>query len=159
LIRAFRRIAADWPHNLVIAGGRGWLFEAILAEVEAQGLEDRVRFIGFVDDSDLPVLYSEATLLALPSLYEGFGLPLLEAMACGVPVLASDVSSLPEVVGEAGLLLPPDSAEAWHQAMHRLLLDAPRRAELVAAGAVRARQFTWRKAAQQLEQLYARLLS
>lgn len=159
LIRAYAGLAADWHHNLVIAGGKGWLFDGIIGAVDDLGLRGRVHFTGFVDDDDLPVLYSEATLLAFPSLYEGFGLPLIEAMACGVPVVASNASSLPEVVGDAGVLLPPDNADVWRQTLHRLLLNGPRRAELVAAGAVRARQFNWRRAARQLQALYQTLLN
>lgn len=159
LIRAFKPIAQNWPHNLVIAGGRGWLYEGILAEIEAQGLTGRVLLTGFVADSDLPALYSAAAIFLFPSLYEGFGLPVLEAMACGVPVMAANVSSLPEVVGEAGLLLSPQDQAAWSEHIHRLLLDAPRRARLVGAGAVQAHHFTWRKAARQLLGVYEALLT
>ena len=158
LIRAFRPVAANWPHNLVIAGGHGWLYDDILAEVAAQGLAGRVIFTGFVDDADLPGLYTDATLSLMPSLYEGFGIPLLEAMACGVPILAADVSSLPEVAGEAGLLLPPTDEAAWSGAIHRLLLSQERRLAMVAAGFHQARNFTWRRAARQLLSLYANLL-
>jgi glycosyltransferase involved in cell wall biosynthesis len=107
LIQAFQPVAVEQPHNLVIAGGKGWLYEEMLAEVEKQGLEGRVKFIGFAGDEDLPALYSGAALLVFPSLYEGFGLPLLEAMACGVPVLTSNASCLPEVAGEAAVQLSP----------------------------------------------------
>lgn len=159
LIRAFARIAPDWPHTLVIAGGKGWLFDDILAEVERHNLQGRVRFTGFVDDAHLPALYSDATLLLFPSLYEGFGLPLLEGMACGVPVVSSDASCLPEVVGDAGVLLSPHDVAAWSAAMHRLLLDTPRRVSLIAAGAVQARRFSWHKAARHLLSLYDQLLA
>jgi glycosyltransferase involved in cell wall biosynthesis len=158
LIRAYATIARDWPHNLVIAGGKGWLFDEILAEVERNNLSDRVRFIGFVDEADLPALYSDATLFLFPSLYEGFGLPLLEAMACGVPVVSSDASCLPEVVGDAGVLLSPHDAAAWSAAIHRLLLDTPRRVKLIGAGAIQARRFSWRKSAYRLRKIYTRLL-
>ncbi len=158
LIRAFRPVAQDWPHNLVIGGGKGWLFEQILAEVEAQDLTGRVHFIGYVNDHDLPALYSGAALFLYPSLYEGFGLPPLEAMACGVPVLLANNSSLPEVAGDAALLLSPHDEAAWSQAIHRLLLDSGRRAQMVAAGFQQARQFTWRKAGRQLRTLYGELL-
>ncbi|MBK8988591.1 MAG: glycosyltransferase family 4 protein [Chloroflexi bacterium] len=162
LIRAFAPVAAEWPHNLVIAGGKGWLYDDMLAEVARQGLNGRVRFTGFVADEDLPALYSGATLFLFPSLYEGFGLPLLEAMQCGVPVVTSDASSLPEVVGgkgngETAVLLSPHDSSAWTQAMQTLLADPARRARLVAAGYRQARQFTWRKAAAQLLNLYQSL--
>jgi glycosyltransferase involved in cell wall biosynthesis len=157
LIRAFKPVAEQQPHNLVIAGGKGWLYEEMLAEVEKQGLAGRVKFIGFVADSDLPALYSEAALMVFPSLYEGFGLPLLEAMACGVPVLSSNSSCLPEVVGEAAVQLSPTDQEAWSQMMNGLLADSGRRARMVAAGFLQARKFTWKKAAVQLLGIYREL--
>jgi glycosyltransferase involved in cell wall biosynthesis len=157
LIRAFKPVADQQPHNLVIAGGKGWLYEEMLAEVEKQGLAGRVKFIGFVADSDLPALYSEASLMVFPSLYEGFGLPLLEAMACGIPVLSSNSSCLPEVVGEAAVQLSPTDQEAWSQMMNGLLADSGRRARMVAAGFLQARKFTWKKAAVQLLGIYREL--
>lgn len=157
LIRAFAPIAATWPHNLIIAGGKGWLYEAMLEEVTRQGLEGRVHFIGFVADADLPALYSGADLFLFPSLYEGFGLPLLEAMQCGVPVITSNASSLPEVVGETAVLLPPHQPQPWIEAMQTLLADPQHRRQLAAAGPHRAAQFTWQSAARQLLQLYQSL--
>lgn len=167
LIRAFAPIAAEWPHNLYIAGGKGWLYDDMMAEVERQGLNGRVRFLGFVADEDLPALYSGATLFLFPSLYEGFGLPLLEAMRCGVPVVTSNASSLPEVVGdgeqdaaygETAVQLSPHDQAAWTVALQNLLADPARRARLVASGYRRARQFTWQKAAQELLALYQSLV-
>ena len=158
LIRAFRPVAERFPHDLIIVGGRGWKYDQISEEVESQGLLDRVHFLGFVDDADLPALYSAATLFTLPSLYEGFGLPILEAMACGVPVMASDVSSLPEVVGNAGVLLPAKDIVAWSQAMMELIEDMSRRTRLVGAGFLRAREFTWSKAARELAAIYDQLI-
>lgn len=158
LIRAFRPVAARHPHRLVIAGGKGWLYEDVLAEVQRQGLEGRVHFAGFVGDADLPTLYSGADLFVFPSLYEGFGLPLLEAMACGVPVLTSTASSLPEVAGEAAVQLSPHDQEAWSAAMIRLLADEQRRAHLAAAGFARVEHFTWERAARRLHRLYRELL-
>jgi glycosyltransferase involved in cell wall biosynthesis len=121
-------------------------------------LRGRVHFIGFVDDDDLPTLYSASSLFVFPSLYEGFGLPLLEAMACGVPVLTSNTSSLPEVAGEAALQLSPHDEAAWAGAMDRLLANPRMRAQMVAAGLQQARRFTWEKAAQQLRLVYEQLL-
>ena len=163
LVRAFRVAAAQQPHNLIIAGGTGWLTEGLQAEIARQGLGDRVRMAGFVADDDLPALYSAADLFAFPSLYEGFGLPLLEAMACGVPIISSNASSLPEVVetgGEpAALLLPPQDEGAWAAAMLRLLGDAAARQQLVEAGRAQAARFTWPAAARQLAALYDSLLA
>jgi len=161
LIRAFAPVAAQWPHNLYIAGGKGWLYDDMMAEVERQGLNGRVRFLGFVADEDLPALYSGATLFLFPSLYEGFGLPLLEAMQCGVPVVTSNASSLPEVVKgkgisgeETAVQLSPHDQAAWTDTLQDLLANPARRANLVAAGYRQARQFTWQKAARQLLRLY-----
>jgi glycosyltransferase involved in cell wall biosynthesis len=158
LIRAFAPIAQQQEHNLVIVGGKGWLYDEILAEVVAQKLEERVIFTGFADDVDLPALYSGATLFLFPSLYEGFGLPLLEAMACGVPVVASSASCLPEVAEGAAVLLPPEDTAVWTDTMQTLLDDPVQRAQLVTAGYDQARQFTWHKAARQLLRLYQQFL-
>jgi glycosyltransferase involved in cell wall biosynthesis len=165
LIQAFAAVAANWPHTLAIAGGKGWLYDDMLAEIERQNLTGRVRFIGFVDDADLPALYTGADLFLFPSLYEGFGLPLLEAMACGLPVITSDASCLPEVVVdrkrgvETAVLLSPHSPQPWSQAIHQLLDNAPERERLSRLGRRQAAQFTWQRAAQQLIGLYRQLLS
>lgn len=162
LVRAFRRVAERFPHSLVIAGGRGWLSEELPAEIERQGVTGRVRLAGFVDDADLPALYSAADLLAFPSLYEGFGLPLLEAMACGTPVISSDASSLPEVArsgdDEAAMLVSPHDEAAWSDGMIRLLGDAELRRRLIDTGFEQAARFSWHTAARQLSALYQTLL-
>ncbi len=157
LIRAFQPIAQTHPHNLVITGGKGWLMDEMLAEVARQGLHGRVHFPGFVADDDLPTLYSGAALFVFPSLYEGFGLPLLEAMGCGVPVIASNASSLPEVAGEAAIQLSPHDQNAWTTAAYTLLSNPQERTRLVAAGFRQARRFTWEQSAHQLRQLYEQL--
>jgi glycosyltransferase involved in cell wall biosynthesis len=161
LIRAFARLADEFPHHLVITGGKGWLSEGLLGESTDPSMRARIHFPGFVDDADLPALYSAADLFAFPSLYEGFGLPLLEAMACGVPVLSSNASSLPEVVdgeGEAAVLLPPEDELAWSQAMRHVLTDELQRKRMVAAGLRRVRDFPWQRAARQLLALYQSLI-
>lgn len=155
LIRAFRPVADQYPHNLIIAGGKGWLYDEMMAEVDRQGLNGRVHFIGFVDDVDLPALYSGADLFAMPSIYEGFGLPLLEAMACGVPVLSSNASSLPEVVGETAVQLSPHDQQAWSQTLLDLLANPNVRDDMATEGSLQARQFTWEQSASQLLQIYA----
>jgi glycosyltransferase involved in cell wall biosynthesis len=126
--------------------------------VAKQGLEGRVKFIGFVADGDLPALYSDSALMVFPSLYEGFGLPLLEAMACGVPVLSSDSSCLPEVAGDAAVLLSPTDQGAWTQTMMELLNNPGQRGRMVAAGFLQARQFTWKQAAEELLEIYQGLV-
>jgi glycosyltransferase involved in cell wall biosynthesis len=156
LIQAFARLPQ--PNvNLVIAGGKGWLFEEIFAEVERWRLRERVIFPGFVADDALPALYSAAQVLAYPSLYEGFGLPMLEAMACGTPVVASTAACLPEVAGDAALLVPPTDVEALAQALNQALSDGAVRADLRAKGQARARQFSWERSARELVEIYHRL--
>jgi glycosyltransferase involved in cell wall biosynthesis len=159
LIQAFRNVAHQFPHDLIIAGGEGWLFDQILAEIAEQGLDDRVRFIGFVDDQHLPALYSEASLFLFPSIYEGFGLPLLEAMACGVAVISSSASSLPEVAGDACLKLPPNDLDRWTEAMIALLSNPSRRKGMIADGFLQVRDFTWENAADRLRGVYRKLLT
>ncbi len=157
LVRAFAPLAKELPHNLVIAGGKGWLNEELMAEIERQGVGDRVQFTGFVDDADLPALYSGADVLAFPSLYEGFGLPLLEAMACETAVVSSNSSCLPEVAGNAPLL-PPDDEAAWTQTLRRLLTSPADRAALIKDGYAQVRKFGWKTAAEQLRAIYHQLV-
>ncbi len=158
LIKAFVPVAREFPHNLAIAGGKGWLEEEIRIEAARQGLADRVRFLGFVADEDLPAIYGCASLFVFPSLYEGFGLPVLEAMACGVPVIMSNSSSLPEVGGDAVIQLPPDSTEAWSNGILNILSDSEKRFQMIGAGVNRARKFSWERAALELQEIYASLL-
>lgn len=153
LISALARL----PHadiHLVIVGGRGWLYQDIFARVDELGLQERVHFVGFAADADLPAIYNLAQVFALPTLYEGFGLPPLEAMACGVPVLTSDNSSLPEVVGDAGLMVDAGDMDALTDALTRLLDDADLRRTLIERGLARARRFTWQDTARQVLQAY-----
>jgi glycosyltransferase involved in cell wall biosynthesis len=157
LVRAFKGVSEGFAHNLVIAGGKGWMEEEMLAEVQRQGLQERVIITGFVADEDLPALYSGAALLAFPSLYEGFGLPILEAMACGVPALISNVSSLPEVGGEAAVQLSPADEQGWGTMLGALLGDRDKLAEMRAAGLQQAQNFSWGQAAEQLLAIYERL--
>jgi glycosyltransferase involved in cell wall biosynthesis len=139
---------------LVIGGGKGWMHEGLEPMAERLGLAGRVHFVGYVEDEDLPALYSLASVFAFPTWYEGFGLPALEAMACGTPVVAADNSSLPEVVGEAGLLVDAGDPEALSEALARLLTDGELEVHLILAGRRQARRFTWEGAARQLLGLY-----
>jgi glycosyltransferase involved in cell wall biosynthesis len=146
----------------VLAGRRGWLYEEIFATITRLGLSDRVRLLDFVDDKDLPALYNLAWAFAYPSIYEGFGLPALEALACGTPVVTADNSSLPEVVGDptsgssepAAVLVPTEDVAALAEALGRIVSDAALRARLREAGLARAQQFTWQRAAQQVLECY-----
>lgn len=145
--------------GLVIAGGAGWLQDPIYASISETQMEDYVRFIGFADDADLPALYSAARVTAVPSLYEGFGIPVLKSMACGTPVLTSNVSSLPEVAGDAALTVTPTDLEAIIDALQRLTSEESLRADLIAKGLARTRAFTWDRSAQQLHDIYLRMLT
>ena len=133
--------------NLVVVGQPGWQYNGVLRSAHELGLNGSVRFIGYVPDADLADLYSGALAFVYPSLYEGFGLPPLEAMACGAPVIASRASSLPEVVGEAGLLVDPLDVEDIAAAMVRVASDPALREAMRGAGRARARQFSWQECA------------
>jgi glycosyltransferase involved in cell wall biosynthesis len=151
LIDAFARLVQakkDMPGlQLVLAGRRGWLSDGILARAREVGLDDQVVFTGYVREEDLGALYSAAGLFVMPSLYEGFCMPVLEAMAVGTPVVSSNASSLPEVVGDAALLFDPRDIDAMASAMGRGLLDDGLRQELVARGCERAKSYTWERCA------------
>jgi len=155
LLQAFARVRArGLKHSLVVAGQRAWRYEGEAPLARRLGLADSVRFLGHVPQADLPALYSAADLFVFPSLYEGFGLPALEAMACGTPVVASNVSALPEVVGDAALQVSPLDVEALAGAMERLLRDDRLRSDLRERGLERAAQFSWEKAARRTVEVY-----
>jgi len=145
--------------HLVICGGLGWMYGEIQQRVHRHGLEARVHFAGFVQDVDLPALYSLASVFAFPSWYEGFGLPVLEAMACGTPVVAADNSSLPEVVGDGGMLVDASSSDELASALMQLLSNRDLRVVLKRAGLAQAAKFTWPLAASALLATYERLPS
>ena len=159
LIDAFAALAPQYDGlELAMVGRSGWQAEKVRERVEAMGLADRVKLPGAADDEDLPHLYSAAEMLVYPSLYEGFGLPPLEAMACGAAVIAGDTSSLPEVVGDGGMLVDPRSTEAIGAAI-RELLDHPERAEaLRRAGLLQAARFSWDQCARGHERVYREVL-
>lgn len=148
LVRAFARLVRDgFPHTLVLAGGRGWDHAAIDRAVADEGIGQRVLLPGYVRREDQPLWYSAAELFVYPSQYEGFGLPVLEAMACGTPVVTSSSSSLPEVVGRAGLVIDPTDVPALADAMRSVLTEPGLAARLREAGPVQASRFTWADAA------------
>ncbi|MCX6032904.1 MAG: glycosyltransferase family 1 protein [Chloroflexi bacterium] len=142
------------PHQLVIAGRPGWLYQPIYDQVRKEGLAEQVSFLGFVADEDLPALYTLADLFAFPSLYEGFGLTPLEAMACGTPVVAGNNSSLPEVVGNAGLLVDATDVDAIADAMARVLGNATLCVRLSDLGRAQAARFTRSATAEKLLEAY-----
>ncbi len=159
LIAAYGRLrrTTGLPHELVIAGAKGWLYEPIYAAPAANGLTDHVRFLGLVDDRDLPALYAAADAFAFPSLYEGFGLPPLEAMACGVPAVVANNSSLPEVVGDAALLVDARDEVGLAAALERVLADGDLRSALRARGIRQAATYTWERAAAKLLSVFRRV--
>lgn len=143
LLEAYAQIARDTDAPLIIGGGKGWLYDSIFAKVGELNLGDRVRFAGFLEDDELPLWYAAASVFTLPSLYEGFGIPLIEAMACGTPVVTTSSSSLPEVVGDAGLIVPPTDADQLGAALLRALGDQGLREDLRQRGLAQARKFSW----------------
>lgn len=158
LLRAYHQVRQTMPEvGLVIVGKRGWRSEPFYAELHSLGLENQVIFLGFVADADLPAIYSAAWVLAYPSLYEGFGFPPLEAMACGTPVVCSNTSSLPEVVGDAGILLPPNDVHSWIEALKRLVQDTGLCADLRRRGFRQSARFSWEETARQTLEVYRKV--
>jgi glycosyltransferase involved in cell wall biosynthesis len=160
LLQAYRIVLdqAVTSSPLVLVGGKGWLYDEIFDWVERLDLRGQVRFLHAVPDTDMPRLYNAASLLTTPSFYEGFGLPALEAMSCGTPVVVSDRASLPEVVGEAGLLVDPDKPEDIARALRRVLTNESLRARMRRMGLTQAARFSWRLVAQQTLAVYRKVL-
>jgi len=156
LLRAFRLVKSrsDYDLKLVIVGGKGWLFKNIFQIIKGLGLENDVIFTGFVPDEDLPSLYRGAEVFVYPSLYEGFGLPLLEAMTCGTPVIASKHSSIPEVVGNAGILVDPKDVERLARAILEVLTNKHLKDELIYKGCLQASKFTAEKMGHEIIRVY-----
>jgi glycosyltransferase involved in cell wall biosynthesis len=155
LVEAFGLVADKLPGvDLVIAGRRGWMYDQIFARVEALGLGDRVRFTGYVLSRDLPALYGGARLFAYPSKYEGFGIPVLEAMSCGAPVVTTNVSSMPEVAGDATVLVAPDDVGGLAEALLRVSTDHALRDDLECRGLARAKTFSWERCARETIAVY-----
>lgn len=164
LLNAFKALKSNPSFGdvkLIIGGSKGWYYDEIFATAGRLGLTegDQVRFLGRVPDEELTLWYNVAGVFAYPSLYEGFGLPPLEAMSCGTPVVVSNTSSLPEVVGDAGVLLEPGDTHAWTRALGDLLTNTARVNELEQRGLERAKLFTWQRAATETAQIYGRVLA
>ncbi|MEK7377033.1 MAG: glycosyltransferase family 1 protein, partial [Candidatus Margulisiibacteriota bacterium] len=145
LIKAFKKSAAT--RGLVIVGKKGWLSDPIIREIKDHNGADKILWIDNVETKDLPALYSMASLLVYPSLYEGFGLPILEAMACGVPVITSNISSMPEVAGDAAVLIDPNGIDEIAKAIKDVLGDEHLRQSLISKGYQQAKKFSWEKCA------------
>ena len=157
LLTAYARLRTPRP-PLYVAGGAGWRFSPIFDTVTHLHLQDDVHFVGFVPEDDLPLWYNAARLFAFPSLYEGFGLPVLEAMDCGTPVITSTAASLPEVAGQATVLVPPQDTDRLAQEMERVLDDPQRQMEMRAAGRIQASRFSWRTMTDQTVASYQRAI-
>jgi len=159
IIQALARLRqAGYAIDFVIAGGKGWLEDEMYQTIAATGMRDYVHLIGYVDDEDLPALYSHAACVGYPSLYEGFGFPVLEGMACGTPVVTSTVSSLPEVAGDAALLVNPHDVTAITNAIQRILDDHTLRETLIQRGFEQVKGFTWAQSARHLREIYQQVL-
>ena len=160
LLEAFSRVRSRAPGLMLALAGRLEEPSPPLApEIASRGLEGAVKVAGYVDAADLPALYTAATAVVYPSLYEGFGLPVLEAMACGAPVLASNASCLPEIAGDAALLVDPQDVEAMAAGIWSLLADAPLRARLAEKGRARAAAFSWQRTARETLEVYREALA
>ncbi len=162
VIRCFFGLLAEHPTldvNLVLAGSKGFMHDEILSVAEsAPEFRSRVIFTGYIADDDLSAVYSGAKAFVYASRYEGFGLPPLEAMQCGIPVITSNTTSLPEVVGDAGIMVDPDDVEALSQAMLDVLTSSALRQELIAKGLQRARSFSWAKCADDTVEIYRKII-
>jgi len=156
LLRAYAELTA--PPPLILAGAKGWYYHTIFHLVTSLGLERHVLFPGYLPPEELPYWYNAATLFAYPSLFEGFGLSVLEAMACGTPVVVANTSALPEVVADAGLLVPPRDVKAWVRALDTLLHDPDLQYTLRERGISRARSFSWTRTARETLAVYQHIM-
>lgn len=157
LIRAYKFLLRQRLRNeplLLLAGGKGWKYSNIFKRAASEGLREKIVFTGYVPDGELPYLYNGASLFVFPSLYEGFGIPLLEAMSSGVPVMAGRHSSIPEVVGDGGKLMDGWDADEWACRMRYLLEDKETAKKMSASGLIQAQKFSWEKCARQTLEMY-----
>ena len=158
LIEAFAKVNA--PNiDLVFAGGKGWFFSQIFDKVSQLGLTNRVHFPGYVPDQELPLWYAAADLLVFPSVYEGFGMPIIEAMGCGTPVLASNASAMPEAVGDVGELFDPRNVSNLTESIHALLENPEQLAKMRELGPAHAKKFSWAVAGEQTAKVYLEALA
>jgi glycosyltransferase involved in cell wall biosynthesis len=158
LIKAFARLKQP-DLELILVGGKGWLYKEIFDQAGGDDLSDRIRFTGYVDDTDLPLWYNGAEMLVLPSEYEGFGFPAAQAMACGTPVVASDASAIPEVTGSAALLFKPHDADTLADQMRAVLDDRQITATMRAQGLAQIQKFTWHNAGRDMVTIYKKVLA
>lgn len=154
LLEAFAKIATRTDAPLIIGGGKGWMYDRIFSRLEELNLKDRVHFPGFLASEDLPLWYAAASVFVFPSRWEGFGIPPLEAMACGTPVVSSNRSSLPEVVGDASLMVDPEDIDGMGEAILRILNDKDLAQELRERGLQQAKRFSWKTSAERTLKVY-----
>jgi glycosyltransferase involved in cell wall biosynthesis len=153
LLEAFARLNEP-TLQLVLIGGKGWKYESIFTRIQALGLEARVHFPGYVPDEELPLWYNAGELLVFPSLYEGFGMPVIEAMACGTPVVAANRSSIPEAVGTAGLLFDPENVDKLVERLTAVLQNPTLANRMRVDGLAHASQFSWERAGRETAAVY-----
>jgi glycosyltransferase involved in cell wall biosynthesis len=158
LLQAYAGVPDSERLPLILAGGKGWDFEAIYQAVEHYNLDKWVQLPGYLPIEELPLWYNSAEVFLYPSVFEGFGIPILEAMACGTPVIISDASSLPEVAGKAGITLPPHAVDQWTQALRRASGDANWRQQAIQQGLAEAKRYSWQFTAAQTIKSYQQAL-
>lgn len=159
LLRSYKTIVDEGiNHPLVIAGRFGWMYNELIREIDALGLKNKIHFTGYLPQADLPIVYNLADVFVYPSIYEGFGLPPLEAMACGTPVITTAISSMPEHVGDAGILVPAEDEGALSRALHNVLTDRSLQDRLRLKGPQQAANFTWQRTALETLQIYKQVL-
>lgn len=161
LIRAYASLPPDLRKavHLVLAGGKGWGYDPIFRTIAEHQLEEHVHWVGYVSDEELPLWYNAAEILAYPSIFEGWGMPITEALACGTPTLVSDQSSMPEAAGQSGLILPFDDPSAWREGLHMALMDMTWQATSRQAGLEHARAFRWQKTAKDTLSVYREVMN
>lgn len=159
LVRVFASVIKDdsLEHRLVLVGKKGWGYEKLFKLIKDLNIEDRVIWTDYVEDDDLPYIYNGASLFAFPSLYEGFGLPILEAMKCGVPVISSNTSSMPEIVSDAGILIDPKDEKKWVKEIGEVLNNDVVQVKLREKGLEQAKKFSWEKCARETLEVYEKL--
>jgi glycosyltransferase involved in cell wall biosynthesis len=152
------KLNSDHPQKLVIVGAKGWKYSPIFAWIEQHQLHIDVIFTGFIEDDDLVSIYNGASVFVMPSIYEGFGIPILEAMGCGKPVIGSNVSSIPEVIGNSGILVPPDDYERLAQEIYEITSKEEKQTYYSRLSLERARHFDWKKTAAETKKVYDKIL-
>lgn len=158
LIEAYAALPASQRLPLILGGGKGWDYQSIFDAVDRCALSEQVRFPGFIPPDELPLWYNCADAFIYPSVFEGFGLPVLEAMACGTPVITSKASSLPEVVGDAGMCIEPTITTGWTEALRRVAQDSAWRADARMRGLERAKRFSWSDTAKSTIESYKKAM-